>query len=281
MDNIKFLNFGSYGIGVKLVKANKKFKSDWKWLVYLTQSWDLSESFVSKLDIGLKALFLEHLPNKLDYNQIYFFVEPIGNQLIQYQPEGTNKNYYYLICSLRYDRECLNYYGFVTWFDSDNYSEIDITNDVSDVNIQFEWKASEENNDSDILDHLPYVKNIKDPIKVLDLNTKFVVISDLDSMPHEGKFAITLFDIVDVEKVYDALETARCKWNTQTDGARATNNPSLEQGYCHTITFDGVEDNLAYWYIDAGSAHEGIHEYLLRQLSDSDIKIKSVEIQTL
>ncbi|MFZ1558997.1 MAG: hypothetical protein WAT37_03680, partial [Saprospiraceae bacterium] len=82
-------------------------------------------------------------------------------------------------------------------------------------------------------------------------------------------------------KVSTSLEKTRSDWNKQTDKARETGDESLERGYCHDIAFDGLDDKVGYWYVDAGSAHDGIHEFLLQGLSESGIKIKHVEIQGL
>lgn len=80
-------------------------------------------------------------------------------------------------------------------------------------------------------------------------------------MPHEGKFAITLWNTEDTEKVSTSLEKARSDWNKQTDKARETGDESLERGYCHDIAFDGLDGKVGYWYVDTGSAHDGIHEF--------------------
>ncbi len=117
--------------------------------------------------------------------------------------------------------------------------------------------------------------------KVLFKNLNFKVLTNLSSMPINGIFAISLFRKEDVIKISTALEKARVQWNFQSEQARKKNKPIFDRGDCNSIIFKKVEDNIAYYYLDAGSAHEGIHEYLLRQLSDSDIKIKSVEIQML
>ena len=100
-------------------------------------------------------------------------------------------------------------------------------------------------------------------------------------MPINGIFAISLFRKEDEIKISSALEKARVQWNFQSEQARKKRQPIFDRGICKSIMFKKVEDSIAYNYLDAGSAHDGIHEYLLRQLSDSDIKIKSVEIQML
>lgn len=112
----------------------------------------------------------------------------------------------------------------------------------------------------------------------LKLNLKFLVTSELDSMPHESQFGITLWNVDDVEKVNEVLEDARSAWNRQTDHARETGDELLERGYCHDISFNTLDEKVGYWYIDSGSAADGIYEYLLKGLNDSGIKIKHVEI---
>jgi hypothetical protein len=112
----------------------------------------------------------------------------------------------------------------------------------------------------------------------LKLKLKFPVTSELDSMPHEGQFGISLWNVDDIEKVSEVLEDARSAWNNQTDLARETGDESLERGYCHNISFNTLDEKVGYWYIDSGSTTDGIYEFLLKALSDSGIKIKHVEI---
>lgn len=112
----------------------------------------------------------------------------------------------------------------------------------------------------------------------LKLKLKFPVTSELDSMPHEGQFGISLWNVDDIEKVSEVLEDARSIWNRQTDHARETGDESLERGYCHDISFNTFDEKVGYWYIDSGSTSDGIYEFLLKALSDSGIKIKHIEI---
>ena len=230
----------------------------------------LNFNFLKILNREFRIVIETWAKKKLNWNNINILLEPEGYCILR----NTETNFLYYTSEITLNEVV----GILFWYVPKPYFEIDLLHATKfDEELKVIWIAYY--GDKSIGKLPEYVEKISK--LTFKPKVKFPVYSWLSSMPHEGKFAITLFDIVDVEKVFEALETARCKWNTQTDEARATNNPSLEQGYCHTITFDGVEDNLAYWYIDAGSAHEGIHEYLLRQLSDSDIKIKSVEIKVL
>ncbi|MBK7807381.1 MAG: hypothetical protein IPJ51_13895 [Saprospiraceae bacterium] len=115
--------------------------------------------------------------------------------------------------------------------------------------------------------------------KVIFKHLNFKVMTNLSSMPINGIFAVSLLNKGDIRKVSSVLEKARVSWNTQSEKAREKGQEFYERGICDSIVFKKLEDKLAYWYIDAGSAHEGIHEFLLQGLSESGIKIKHVEIQ--
>ena len=252
----------------------------------LPRKYNLVENL--SFDLDLSETFSIFFAEKLIERTELFFKRVVNWKKVWFHPDSNN-GLLYLI-----DIHTNNNYTLVNGFlaigastvvkceiflnDTRNNKIVYLNNDINDYDLEFNLVINPSYNEN-FIDKMFLAE--KTPNQVFNSIQSFIVVTYLKSMPHEGKFAITLFDIADVEKVFEALETARCKWNTQTDEARATNNPSLEQGYCHTITFDGVEYNIAYWYIDAGSAHDGIHEYLLRQLSDSDIKIKSVEIQML
>ena len=148
--------------------------------------------------------------------------------------------------------------------------------------IPFKCNLKEEHNK--IINRPNYRKVIPTKLKtrkVLFKNLNFKVLTNLSSMPINGIFAVSLFRKEDVIKISTALEKARVQWNFQSEQARKKRQPIFDRGICKSIMFKKVEDNIAYYYLDAGSAHDGIHEYLLRQLSDSDIKIKSIEIQML
>jgi hypothetical protein len=258
---------------------NKKYRCPVRWLEHFSKSFFITNfEFIKKLDEAFRPVFELYIGKRLMWQRISLTLVPYHGDFKMYKITDEYYYLYVLTCNIG-DSSTGIVNGNITWYINQPETEIDFYNNVFKHDIIVNW-IPEEKYPHHILNWFPaYVEKISK--LTFKPKVKFPVYSWLSSMPHEGKFAITLFDIADVEKVFEALETARCKWNTQTDEARATNNPSLEQGYCHTITFDGVEDNIAYWYIDAGSAHEGIHEYLLRQLSDSDIKIKSVEIQML
>ncbi len=169
--------------------------------------------------------------------------------------------------------------GVVMWYVNKSNFEIDLfSSSHFEEDLTILWFPDEY--DEDIRNEFP--ENVEKISKLkFKSKLKFSVYSWLDTLPHEGKFAISLEDINDKEKVSEVLGYGLGRWNTQTDQARQTGDSALDKGYCHTVSFDGIEENIAYWYIDAGSAHEGIHEFLLKELSDSGIKIKSVEIQML
>ncbi|MBK9583251.1 MAG: hypothetical protein IPO48_15545 [Saprospiraceae bacterium] len=247
-----------------------------KWLDYFKSMEEASDSFILKMSAFLISEMEFRFGTNIDWSRMYLLYPPDGKSLSEETDLSNGKKNSKLVCYIRSKASCEDYCGYLIWYEVESNEIVKPSDNVANTNLIFMWKEWYQN--SNFIQSLPNKKTKK---RIIFNNLKLKIYSQLSSMPHEGKFAITLFDIEDIEKVSEALESARGKWNTQTDEARATNNPSLEQGYCHTITFDGVEDNIAYWYIDAGSAHDGIHEYLLRQLSDSDIKIKSVEIQVL
>lgn len=283
MRQIKYINNYRDGSGIEMFDKNKKkFKNEWSWLGYFTHNFHPNISFITKMDIALKEIFRTKIGFELDWNELFLFITPISDQLYLVHDTNSNQNKYTLLCSLCYEKKFIDYYGEILWWDSDQYKEFDFREDVSELNIIFDWIPSEFN-DPLILQKLPISgKNVHNSVlKKLKCKAKFPVFSKYNSMPHEGIFAFTFFNIDDVDKVSDTLEIARVKWNTQTDQARQNGDSHLERGYCHTITFDGIDDNIGYWYIDSGSAHDGIHEFLLKELSDSGIKIKSVEIQML
>ncbi|MBK8626751.1 MAG: hypothetical protein IPN86_14655 [Saprospiraceae bacterium] len=247
-----------------------------KWLEYFKSNEDASESFVLKMSNFLISE-METFSNKnIDWSQMWLYFPPDDNSLTQQEDPNSGKKYFRLICYLRSKTRSESYGGYLIWFNADNNEIIKPSDNVDDINIIFNWDGVSLN--EDFIKYLPTKPAKKE---IIFKNLKIKILTTLSSMPHEGKFAIALFNIEDKEKVSATIEGARAKWNTQTDQGRQIGDATLERGYCHTVSFDGVEDNIAYWYIDAGSAHDGIHEFLLTELCDSGIKIKSVEIQML
>lgn len=109
----------------------------------------------------------------------------------------------------------------------------------------------------------------------------FKVMTYLSSMPINGIFAVSFLHTDDLSKISNAFEKAQGKWNKQTEQARLDSYPIFDRGKCNSIGFVREKNKIAYWHFDTGSAEEGIHEFLLKELSDSGIKIKSVEIQMI
>ncbi len=146
------------------------------------------------------------------------------------------------------------------------------------------FKCNLKNEHQIIINRPDYKKSIPMKLKTKKYifnHLDFKVMTYLSSMPINGIFAVSLLNKGDIRKISSTLEKARGNWNSQSKYAREDDQMILERGICDSIIFKKAEDNIAYWYIDAGSAHDGIHEFLLKELSDSGIKIKSVEIQML
>jgi hypothetical protein len=247
-----------------------------KWLEYFKSNEDASESFVLKMSNFLMAEMESNFDTKIDWSQMWLYYPPDGKALNELLDPKSGKKLFQLSCSLESKVRSESYDGYLIWFDSVRNEIVKPSANVENINLTFKWEG--------LSIHKDFLRNL--PIKpakkrIIFKNLKIKILTTLSSMPHEGKFAIALFNIEDKEKVSATIEGARAKWNTQTDQGRQTGDSTLERGYCHTVSFDGVEDNIAYWYIDAGSAHDGIHEFLLTELCDSGIKIKSVEIQML
>jgi hypothetical protein len=250
------------------------------WLKCFAMEYSFSVSFLEKMNTQVRTSVENQIGKKLNWNEIWLFLIPYESGLYLCQNESGVEKYYSLVCCIRYEKLFINYCGKIIWANAITKSEFDFSSDVTDVPIAFMWIPNEGSEDDGV--SLPCFtekpKNIKFKLKT---NFKFKVSVDSDSMPHEGKFAITLWNTEDTEKVSTSLEKARSDWNKQTDNARETGYESLERGYCHDIAFDGLDGKVGYWYVDAGSAHDGIHEFLLKGLSESGIKIKHVEIQGL
>ncbi|MBK8349751.1 MAG: hypothetical protein IPL08_19910 [Saprospiraceae bacterium] len=93
---------------------------------------------------------------------------------------------------------------------------------------------------------------------------------------------VVSMDCIDeVNNIREELEILWGVWNNNSDQALILKLDKLNQGFIHNIELEKIKDKDAYFYVDAGSAHDGIHEFLLKGLSDSGIKIKHVEIQAL
>jgi hypothetical protein len=250
--------------GPYLLQSNNKFKSDWKWLAYFTNNCSPSLSFVEKMDLALKEQFNVKIGKEIDWSQVWLFVEPTRNQLSLCQFPDDNKKFYLLRCYLMYDKLNISYNGSIMWGNKKDFSEFNYWKDVIDLDIHFEWIPDEDNN-LETLEKFPCIddKESRSVSKKLKIKAKFPVSSVLDSMPHEGQFGITLWNDDDIEKVSEVFEDARSDWNSQTDIARETGDESLERGYCHNISFNTLDEKVGYWYIDLGSAADGIYEFLL------------------
>ncbi len=256
--------------------GNNDVKCKYKWLKYIAEYFGLHPSFFTSLNNQLVGEINKSLDYEFDYTKIWVFVEPNMTGLDLFEDLETNVYYYHLRCSLAYQTKHLE--GIIIFYVLEKHIEINFLEDTSHLNIVFEWNLLSKR-DKQYIQQFPS-NLIKRKPRTYLIN-KLKIETYLTSMPHEGKFAITLWNIDDVENVSRVLEQARQEWNNQTDKAREIGDESLERGYCHNITFDGIDEKVAYWYIDGGSAHEGIHEFLLKGLSDSGIKIKHVEIQGL
>ncbi|MBK7807380.1 MAG: hypothetical protein IPJ51_13890 [Saprospiraceae bacterium] len=256
-----------------------KLHKNLKWLKNFGISYSAHISFLNKLNENLKPQIEIKLNKKLDWNIIYLDFDPSDSFLFLYTKEIENSKYYSIDCSIS-NGIGINYYGRIIWMNAITKDEFDFRTDVTDVPIAFMWIPGEDS-EEDGLSLPSYTENQNISKVKLKNKIKFPVETYLLSMPHEGKFAITLWNTEDTEKVSTSLDKARSDWNKQTDKSRETGDESLERGYCHDIAFDGLDGKVGYWYVDAGSAHDGIHEFLLKGLSESGVKIKHVEIQGL
>lgn len=257
----------------------QKYRCPVRWLEPFTQCYFITNfEFIRKLDEAFRPIFEVYVGKKLDWQNIEICIVPYDSDFNMFRDPKNNNYIYVLTCNIG-NRNMGIVNGDIIWYINIPEMEVDFFSNEFKHDINVIW-VPEKKYAQETLNlfpnHIEKISKLKFKLKL-----KFPVFSWLDSMPHEGKFAITMEDINDKENVSEILGYGLGKWNTQTDQARETGDATLERGYCHTITFDGVEDNIAYWYIDAGSAHDGIHEFLLKGLSDSGIKIKSVEIQML
>jgi hypothetical protein len=269
--------FYSVNVPLNFVRSSEfKIPRKYKLIENLSFDLDLSESFSVFFAEKLIEKTELYFNKKFDWKKVWIY--PDSDYGLVYLIDNKTNNYYTLV----------NGYLAVGAFkivlceiyinDRRNNKIVYLNNEIQEYDLEFNLVIVPPYNASYIE---KMVLKEKMTNHIFNSIQSFKIFTHLSTMPHEGKFAITLIDIEDKEKVSATLERARAKWNTQTDQARETGDSTLERGYCHTITFDGVEDNVGYWYIDAGTAHDGIHEFLLKELSDSGIKIKSVEIQML
>ncbi len=265
--------------GSNLVKSNKKFRNELKWLDYFTCNFSPSLSFVEKMDQMLKPQFNTKIGKEIDWSQVWLVIDPTGNELHLTQLPNDTRKFYILVCRLKYEKLFISYRGRILWCDKNKFDEFNYEEDNPEIDLHFEWIPDEDNN-LETLAKFPCIHDKESRLvsKKLKIKAKFAVSSVLDSMPHEGQFGISLWNVDDIEKVSEVLEDARSTWNSQTDIARETGDESLERGYCHNISFNTLDEKVGYWYIDSGSAADGIYEFLLKALSDSGIKIKHVEI---
>ena len=238
--------------------------------------YSFSASFLEKMNAQIRISVENRLAKQLDWNKLLLFSDPSESLLYLCKRVEDDIKYYSLVCSISNEMG-INYDGQIIWTNALTKEEFDFEADVTDIPIAFMWIPDPDSEEDGL--RLPSFveKSEKGKLK-LKSKLKFTVSIDSESMPHEGKFAITLWNSEDVDNVSRVLEQAREGWNNQTDKARETGDESMERGYCHNIGYDGISDKVAYWYVDAGSAHDRIHEFLLKGLSDSGIKIKHVEI---
>ena len=257
----------------------QKYRCPVRWLEHFSECYFLTNfEFIRKLDEAFRPIFEDFVGRKLDWHRIFISIVPYHGDFNMFRDPKNNNYIYVLTCNIGNGNMGI-VDGDIIWYINIPEMEVDFFSNEFKHDLNVIW-VPEKKYAQESLNlfpkHIEKISKLKFKSKL-----KFSVYSWLDSMPHEGKFAIIMEDIDDKEKVSEVLGYGLGKWNTQTDQARETGDSTLERGYCHTITFDGVEDNIGYWYIDAGSTHKGIHEFLLKELSDSGIKVKSVEIQML
>ncbi|MBK8349739.1 MAG: hypothetical protein IPL08_19825 [Saprospiraceae bacterium] len=109
--------------------------------------------------------------------------------------------------------------------------------------------------------------------KYLDFNLQFPSYTYLTELPFEFMLVVSMDCIDEVNNIREELEILWGVWNNNSDQALILKLDKLNQGFIHNIELEKIKDKDAYFYVDAGSAHDGIHEFLLKGLSDSGIKI--------
>jgi len=225
--------------------------------------------------IAEKLIFAveSYFNKKIDWKKVWFFPD-IDNPVLYGVDKETDSHSTLIIGSL-----AIGPYSIIdcTIILNDKHGNkvVYLNNELSNYDVEFNWIPIFPFNE--IHFERLFIENNKKRV-VFGKIKNFKVMTNLTSMPHEGQFGISLWNVNDIEKVSEVLEDARSAWNNQTDLARATNDESLEKGYCHNISFNTLDEKVGYWYIDSGSATDVIYEFLLKALSDSGIKIKHVEI---
>ncbi len=230
----------------------KKCKCPVKWLDHFWKGCFMTNfEFIKKLDEAFRPVFEGYVGKMLNWNNMFILLAPYHGDFNMYKNKDSLNYLYVLTCRIGFSNTSI-VDGNITWYINKPETEIDFYSNEFKHDIIVNW-VPELKYSQQSLDMFP--DYIEKALKVkLKIKLKFSVETYLPSMPHEGKFAITLWNVDDVEKVTNVLYQSRQGWNNQTDKARESRDELLERGYCHDIAFDGIEDKVAYWYIDAGSA---------------------------
>jgi hypothetical protein len=262
-------------VPLNYLEPSKEFKIPPKYKLIENLIFDSNLSESMAFFIAEKLIFaVEYYFNKkIDWKKVWFFPD-IDNPVLYGVDKETGSHSTLITGSL-----AIGPYSIVgstvILNDKNGNKVISLYNDLSNYDLEFNWIPIFPFNE--IYFERLFVENNKMRVVFGDI-TNFKVMTNLTSMPHEGQFGITLWNVNDIEKVSEVLENARSDWNSQTDFARKTGDESLERGYCHNISFNTIDEKVGYWYIDSGSAADGIYEFLLKALSDSGIKIKHIGI---
>ena len=245
-----------------------------KWLEQFYRLYSVHYSFLNQLDFNLKMQFELSIDKKINWMHKLFFFEPIeAGQISLIQHD--NLIYYKISCAIVDKYTDNHFFGQLFWYDSLYHLPIDLEKEVS-TTISFYWILDIENDGIKIAT----LKNYNELYerKYLDFNLQFPSYTYLTELPFEFMLVVSMDCIDEVNNIREELEILWGVWNNNSDQALILKLDKLNQGFIHNIELEKIKDKDAYFYVDAGSAHEGIHEFLLKGLSDSGIKIKHVEI---
>ncbi len=243
--------------------SNYKLPKNLNWFKYIGESYHVHSSFVEKADKDFKFLFEEYVGKKINWTKLWLFSEPTDEGGI-FKIIENEEIHYCVDCAVVDNASDANYYGILKWYEASK-KEIDFSEDVSELKIIFEWHPDEDNED---LDLLPSIDVVYDK-KVLFSFKNYEVFTYLTSLPDEGKIAIISENIEVYEKISRLLEELRNNWN------------KLDKGFLHSLSFDYVYDDVAYWYIDCHGTNSEVYAYIFGELSKSDLGVIEVEIEAL
>jgi len=154
------------------------------------------------------------------------------------------------------------------------FREIEVEDDIRKKNIKFEIRKIE------IEDwKIELFPGINDKVvkNKLPLAYAFSVYCESGmAFYHEGHIIVDI-DKRDLEIMKEVFQSTIIDWN-KWEGYKKNKDIPSNRGYIHQLGFDKWEENKAYFYIDAGTSGNGVYEFLLKNIAESGINVKSVEI---